>query len=93
MKLATLPPVRSDEDFKEKVMKACNQVGLSYSVVLTKLLEDWLQGSHKLEFELDQDFINSCKRVINSDKAKDIFMDLALKEKDLKFNYEGIETI
>ena len=66
---------------------------MNYSTVVTKLLEDWLKGYTKIEFELDAEFVEACTEVIESNEVQDALVKLAKHHKKSKRTYKNAVSI
>jgi len=75
-KAASLPAVRTDPDFKGQVTEACSKLNLTYSTVVTRLLEQWLTGDIKLKMELDEEFTTAAKEAFESNRGRAAFQKL-----------------
>ena len=75
-KVSSLPAVRTEPEFKEQVVKACKELNLNYSTVVTHLLEKWVTGQIKLELELDQEFIDAAKTALHSQQGEELLDNL-----------------
>lgn len=76
-KSATLPPIRTTPELKEKVVQACESLELKYATVITRLLTDWVTGKIELNMELDSDFIASAREAFASEGVQDALKELA----------------
>lgn len=84
-KKAMLPSVRSTDELKNQVLKACDSVHLNYSTVINNLLAAWVSGKVKLDFDLDSDFVENAKSALESDEAQDSLFKLAKNYKQRSY--------
>ena len=86
-KMTLLPGVRATKSFRDQVMKACDSVGLAYSSVVSHLLQHWMIGKVKLDFDLDEDFVRMAQEALHSPKMKTMMEKLALHlEKNVDYS-------
>lgn len=66
MARVALPEITTTSEFKERVEHACETYHLGYDAVVTRLLEEWLDGHIPLEIEPDPDFVASAREAFRS---------------------------
>lgn len=76
-KNVSFPQVRTVPEFKGRVFAACASQQLSYSTLVTKLLEQWLSGNVDLEEVLDRQFSADCTAALDSSRTQRAFRKLA----------------
>ena len=87
LKMSLLPGVRTTKSFREQIMSACDQVGLAYATVVSRLLQDWVTGKVKLDFELDADFVRTAEEAFRSPETQKKLGQLALHlEKNVDYS-------
>ncbi len=86
---ATLPKVRTDEEFKKKVFKACETQGLKYSELVRVLLHHYTEGNIKIDIE-DHAFEKSARIALKSDKTKKV-IDHFLENYDPNRKYDNVK--
>ena len=66
MQLVALPEVSTTTEFKKRVEHACKTFHLDYEAVVTRLLEEWMNGHILLNIEPDLDFVASAREAFRS---------------------------
>ncbi|MCP4397914.1 MAG: hypothetical protein GY801_11540 [bacterium] len=70
MTLVALPEVSTTTAFKERVEQTCEMYHLDYDTVVTRLLEEWMDGHIPLEIEPDPDFVASAREAFHSESVR-----------------------
>lgn len=77
MTLVALPEVSTTAEFKERVEHACETYHIEYDAVVTRLLEEWMDGHVPLDIEPDPDFVASAREAFRSESIQQTLHDLS----------------
>ena len=77
MTLVALPEVSTTTAFKERVEHTCEIYHLNYDAVVTRLLEEWMDGHIPIEIEPDPDFVASAREAFRSDSVQNTLHELS----------------
>lgn len=77
MELVVLPEVNTTLAFKERVEQMCETSHLNYDAVITRLLEEWMDGHISLEMEPDPDFVASAREAFRSETIQHALHELS----------------
>ncbi len=64
------PEITTDPEFKNRVEHACKASHLTYADVVTRLLNQWLNGMIDLENEPDPDFVINAREALRSENVR-----------------------
>ena len=64
------PEITTDPEFKNRVEQACEASHLTYADVVTRLLNQWLNGMIDLENEPDPDFVTHAREALRSENVR-----------------------
>ena len=76
MTLVALPEINTTTEFKERVEHACETHHIDYNAVVTRLLEEWMDGHIPIDIEPDPDFVASAREAFRSESIRQTLHDL-----------------
>lgn len=79
MEQETLPEITTTPDFKAQVEQTCQSFHLSYSTVVTCLLEAWMRGDILLDIDPDHDFLSGVHEAFRSDEVRQAIRQLGTR--------------
>jgi hypothetical protein len=65
-----LPKITATPEFKARIEHACEECHVAYATVVTRLLEEWMNGTIPLEIEPDPDFVASAREAFRSESVQ-----------------------
>lgn len=74
-----LPKIMTTPEFKERVEHTCKEFQVTYATVVTRLLEEWLNGNIALEIEPDSDFVASTHEAFRSESVQQTLKQLGMQ--------------
>ncbi len=63
--------------FKERVEQTCERCHLNYDAIVTRLLEEWLDGHIPIKIETDPVFVASAREAFRSDSVQNTLHELS----------------
>ncbi len=70
MTIVALPEINTTKEFKGRVEHACKTYHLDYDAVVTRLLEEWMDGYIPFKIEPDSDFVASAREAFRSENVR-----------------------
>jgi hypothetical protein len=74
-----LPEITITSEFKARLERTCEECHVAYATLVTRLLEEWMNGNIPLNVEPDPDFVASAREAFQTESVQQTLMQLGTR--------------